>query len=148
MDNTKKLKRPCKACPFIRATEGGGSSLGGSPPETYIGQAGGPFVLPCHATYDPSLSAKEQDLTQTQQCAGAAIFRANTGVGAFLPPHLHTLPPDKVTVLGTWAEFLAHHRQITLEAAQDLLRARPVAFHVFRELNDPAVKIKAIPRHA
>ena len=131
----KNLPQPCPDCPWRRSTRPG--ALGGSPPETFIGQAFGAYVLPCHNACDfgdPDWKAKAID---TPQCAGAAIFRANVGIGKFLPPVLHKLPSDPGLVFNTAAEFLAHHREIPIENAEDLLAITPPHELLARQLLRP-----------
>jgi hypothetical protein len=96
--------KPCKGCPFRRDITPG--ALGGGVVETYIGQAFGPFVLPCHSAsdYDPRTTTAADP-----QCAGAAIFRANVGVAGLMPKGIHSLPADPVAVFADAAEFIAHH---------------------------------------
>ncbi len=108
---------PCGACPFRRSV--GPGALGGSTPETFIGQAFGPFVLPCHQHCDFSNPDWKLDTAATPQCAGAAHFRANVGVR--LPDAIYALPPDAVRVFASAEEFLAHHAQCSVEHAGDLL---------------------------
>lgn len=106
--NTRGRATPCSECPFARTTPAG--MLGGSHPETYIGQAFGPFYLPCHSDY--TAEAREgfdkKDMS-TRQCAGAAMFRANVGVEKVMPNGIHKLPEDRDKVFATPGEFLSHH---------------------------------------
>jgi len=102
-DESFRVRRPCPGCPFARACAPGG--LGGSPVEVYIGQLLGGFWLPCHSNPDYN---QQTDAT-VSQCAGAAIFRANLGIDAILPPMLHRLPEDQAAVFGTVEQFVAHH---------------------------------------
>lgn len=100
------VKKPCPQCPFNRAVEPG--ALGGSPPEAFIGQVQGPFVLPCHRHCDfddPEWKAKAG---QVAQCAGAAIFRTHIGVAAQMPAAIPVLPAN-AQVFADEYEFLAHH---------------------------------------
>lgn len=125
MDDVKHMQAVCKQCPWSRTVEPG--ALGGSPPETYLGQAAGPFILPCHLHCDfddPDWKAKTVD---TPQCAGAAIYRANVGMAQYLPPQVHRLNPDVDTVFATSVEFLAHHKGISLLAARKQLIEVPVS---------------------
>lgn len=117
--NCTHVKTPCPACPFSRTVKPG--ALGGSPATTYIGQAQGPFILPCHVHCnfdDPQWKSKTME---TPQCAGAAIFRANLGVDSTLPDMVHKLPPNHKYVFSTHAEFLSHHMALPLEYAQEIL---------------------------
>lgn len=111
---------PCANCPFSRQCKPG--ALGGSIPSTYIGQARGPFWLPCHSTHDHTQDAERRN-PDNPQCAGAAIFRANTGVIDQMPPQLLRLKPDTEKVFATSAEFLAHHALIDVDAALKLLES-------------------------
>src|SRR5947209_10221567 len=117
-------KRPCDECPFSRACEPGGT--GGSNPTVYVGQAYGPFWLPCHTDpdYKTPMSLREKTVT-VSQCAGAAIFRANVGAAARMPHGVHRLPADTSLVFATPAELIAHHNRSTLEEAEEILRRTP-----------------------
>lgn len=128
----KHMAAPCGSCPFTRTSQPG--NLGGSPVEVYIGQTHGPFVLPCHCACnfdDPNWKDKALD---TPQCAGAAIFRANIGVAAELPPALHTLPADYERVFSDAEEFVAHHLDISYGRAAVLLAQTPPETLLRREL--------------
>lgn len=85
---------PCKDCPFARTAVAGW--LGAYSPDQYIAFAHSDHNIECHVINGP-------------QCAGAAIYRANTFKRVELP--LLTLPRDTETVFATPMEFLAHHRQ-------------------------------------
>lgn len=120
-ESTKKLKAPCKACPFSRKCEPG--ATGGSDPTVFIGQAFGPFWLPCHKTCDFSDPDWKKDLS-VQQCAGAAIFRTNINRWHGMPSQLLRLPENKDLVFSSPEELLAHHKGITLEEAVKELKVR------------------------
>lgn len=124
--------KPCAECPFRRDITPG--LLGGSPVETYIGQSVMPFWLPCHC--DQKYAFKASKIDEVTQCAGTAIFRANLGVGQLMPPSLLSLPPDKELVFGTMAEFVAHHKGMTLEEAQQFLQGDTVKRCVMKEATD------------
>lgn len=113
---TTHCKTPCPACPYSRTCEPG--ALGGSPVEKYIGQALGPFLLPCHQHCDFTDPDWKLKVESTPQCAGAAVFRANLGVNALMPKGLHELPANRGTVFSTAAEFVAHHRGVDLHTAR------------------------------
>jgi hypothetical protein len=105
------VKTPCPGCAFRRDITPG--ALGGGTPEQFIGQAHGPFQIPCHAHYgERSYSEVHAECEEIPQCAGAAIYRANVGVAEALPAQLHKLPADKENVFATPAEFIAHHHQV------------------------------------
>jgi len=106
--SSKRLKRPCKGCPFSRKTEPG--ALGGSPVAVYIGQAALNFWLPCHSNQDYTTDQGRRDLS-TQQCAGAASFRSVCQRFATLPEVLHSLPYQP-EVFASHEEMVRHHLQI------------------------------------
>lgn len=108
-------------CPFRRDTPPG--ELGGSTTDVYVGQAHGPFWLPCHNS--PGYSSETRRDPKHAQCAGAAIFRANTGRASALPAGLLSLPPDKEKVFGSYAEFVSHHEKAPLDFAERKLRFFP-----------------------
>lgn len=117
----RNMPAPCNACPWMQTTPPG--ALGGSPPETYIGQAYGPFVLPCHKACDfddPDWKRKSMDVSQ---CAGAAMFRSRMGISPTIPTFLHSLEPQG-PVLDDPVKFYAHHKQITPEEALAQLTER------------------------
>lgn len=99
--------------------------LGGSPPETFIGQAFGPFILPCHKHCDFDDPDWKQKVIDTPQCAGAAMFRKAMGISKRLPKELHSLEPEG-PLLANPVEFYVHHKQITpFEAMQQLMKNPP-----------------------
>lgn len=108
------MPAPCNNCPWMAYTEPG--ALGGSPPETYIGQAYGPFLLPCHKACDFSDPDWKRKTEDAPQCAGAAMFRSHMGISAHLPTMLHSLDPQG-PVLDDPVKFYAHHKQISPEEA-------------------------------
>lgn len=118
--NCTHVQKPCKDCPFSREVKPG--ALGGSPVNTYIGQAYGPFVIPCHKHCDFTDPDWKQKTIDTPQCAGVAIFRANIGVSPYLPAMIHTLAPNHDAVFSSPAEFMAHHMALPLEYAQHILK--------------------------
>lgn len=113
---SKCLTSPCKDCPWSRSVRPG--ALGGSPAETFLGQVVGPFILPCHHDCDFSDPEGKLKVAKVTPCAGAAIFRANLHVSSSLPAVLQRLPPDTSLVFADGAEFLAHHKNISLKAAR------------------------------
>lgn len=125
------VAKPCPECAFLKTCPPG--LLGGSPVETYVGQIVGPFAIPCHMQCsfdDPEWKQKGFD---TRQCAGAAHFRANLGLDKFLPPQLCPLPIS-IHVFQTMEAFVAHHKEITIEAAAAELQAKPPAAHLRDQL--------------
>lgn len=135
--------KPCGECPFSRTTKPG--TLGGSSPMTYVGQAYGPFWLPCHSTHDYTCPEARLD-PNNSQCAGAAIHRANIGRADLMPQPLLHLPPDCKRVFATQAEFLAHHLQLTVLEAEVILETTPpdqLMQHEFRVAQERAARGKA-----
>ena len=90
-------------------------------------------MLPCHMdpTYDPYTAGM-----QTLQCAGAAIFRANCGLE--MPSAFIKAVVDTDKVFATPAELIAHHRHITIEAAEKILRKKPPGILLAEELHRAA----------
>jgi len=148
--NEKQHTKPCNECPFRRGIKpdcDDSRSLGGSSPETYIGQASGPFYLPCHKHTNYSDPNWKQDLSKPH-CAGAAIFRANIGVSEYLPEPLLKLPEDDETVFGSNAEFLAHHTGQSIGMAQLTLRVYPVQLLVLKELQRVGTTTHLLPKES
>ena len=130
--NCNHVKAACPDCPFSRSVTPG--ALGGSHPFVYLGQAAGPFVLPCHKHCDfadPDWKAKA---INTPQCAGAAIFRANIGVADLLPEQIHKMSPNHETVFSSPEEFLMHHAGVSREAASRIMRHHPLASMLAEQL--------------
>jgi len=130
--NCTHVKAPCPDCPYSREVAPG--ALGGSSPLIYIGQAAGPFVLPCHKHCDFDDPNWKLKAINTPQCAGAAIFRANIGVDKFMPDVIHKLPADRERVFATSAEFLAYHTRMSLGYAVAFLKATPPEALLRRQL--------------
>tara|TARA_R110002020_G_scaffold470594_1_gene696625 strand:+ start:84 stop:506 length:423 start_codon:yes stop_codon:yes gene_type:complete len=129
--STKNRKKPCKGCPFRRDNNLSGSTPGGSEPEVYLGQARGPFWLPCHQ--DKNYDGKNSNPTKVGQCAGAAIFRSNTDTNK-IPKELVYLEKDTNLVFASPGEFLAHYKQIPLEIAEQSCTEPVLNFYMLREL--------------
>lgn len=127
---SKQHHKPCKECPFRRGCLPG--YLGGSAPEVFVGQAHGNFWLPCHlhSNYEDPDWASD---TSKPQCAGAAIYRANTSKRT--PPQLLTLPKDNDAVFSSPVEFLAHHKGIDEEQVIAELAKKDVMQHMIEEYN-------------
>lgn len=124
----KHMQSPCKDCPFSRTVTPG--ALGGSTCETFIGQAFGPFLLPCHKTHTRNMYDSDQEFRaqalHKSQCAGAAIFRANMGLSGIMPEGIHKLPANTDTVFANPVEFYVHHKRTSVyDAVSQLLRRNP-----------------------
>ena len=120
-DNTKKLQKPCNECPFSKTIEPG--FTGGSDPSVYIGQGHGSFWLPCHKDCDFDDPDWKKD-TSVQQCAGAAIYRANIERDHLMPKMLHRLPKSDLAFESP-EELYAHHKGISLQEATEFLKNNP-----------------------
>ncbi len=118
-EDSKRIKKPCKDCPYSKTVKPG--ALGGSNPDVYVGQGHGPFYLPCHKTCNFDDPNWKTDFESPQQCAGAAIYRANIGRDKIMPAMLHKLPKDD-SVFGSPEELLAHHKGISIEAVTEYLK--------------------------
>lgn len=144
----KKVMTICPECPFNKDVRPG--ALGGSPPETYIGQAHAPFFLPCHMHCDFEDPNWKDKAGEVPQCVGAAHFREHIGVAKRMPDALLKRPASD-QVFKDEADFLAHHKGITREAALAELDAKPAwqmaVEQMTRTTNKPVVpKGKGLPR--
>jgi hypothetical protein len=106
---------------------------GGARPEVYVGQAYGPFWLPCHKdeNYKGAGTAYSHDIAQ---CAGAAIFRANVGVAGIMPRPIHRLPADHAKVFSSPEELIAWHTGSSIRDAREFLSALPPEELMRREI--------------
>lgn len=86
-------RKPCADCPWARKSIPGW--LGNNSAQRWCEMAHGEESIDCHCTTN-------------QQCAGAAIFRANI-FKSVRDPRALVLPPDKGTVFSWDNEFLDHH---------------------------------------
>lgn len=156
MADDKKLKRPCAECPFRRDVKPKVTTE--VQPLRLIGQAAGPFWLPCHMDkgYDGPGSCKGAG--EVQQCAGAAIFRANTEISEYderttreklaslMPPTLHALPADHTAVFSSPIELLAAFRRISIAEATKLLEETTPLSLLQKELGERKVQLLAVTR--
>lgn len=134
-----KIKRtkPCKECPFAKDNTLTGSKPGGADPTVYIGQSMGPFWLPCHM--EKEYEGKETSPDKVNQCAGAAIYRANVNAPK-MPGDILSLPADKDTVFGSHAEFYAHYNGVSIEEAKMILTNQTIYNLFMKEMTDVNVK--------
>ena len=117
LDHTHVLKKPCKGCPFAKATPSG--ETGGSEVPVYLGQARGPFILNCHNATDMDKEGWVEDLIKVPQCAGAAMFRNVMGWDVDLPAVLQRLESDG-SVWDNPEDFMVHHFFETFEVPLEL----------------------------
>lgn len=132
-------KKPCGDCIFRRDSEPG--ATGGSPIDVYIGQVEARMWIPCHCS--KGYRAKGAHIGEEAECAGAATFRANLGIP--VPPAMLAVEPDHEGVLSTYAEFVAHHKGISFQRAEAMVRNMPPHILARRELSDPAAKLMLVP---
>lgn len=137
----KQVKTPCAECAFRRDITPG--ALGGSPPEVYVGQTNGPFYIPCHSHYSSDTPDWKDRAMQAPQCAGSRVYRANIG-DTGIPEQLIGMKPDPVLVFASHAQFVAHHKGISLEEAEaELARHTPDEL-TWAEMNKAAVRQKRL----
>lgn len=137
-----QLKHPCATCPFRKSSTPG--HLGGSPAHTFIGQVNGPFYIPCHSTIDYSDPEwNKSKAMAVPHCAGAAIFRANTGTPEVAGVKIDA---DKETVFASHAEFLAHHEGITVREAEHVLRCITPDDLTMHEYTRAGLQVKLTPK--
>ena len=138
MAKTKQLSKPCEDCAFRLDCEPG--NLGGSTPETYIGQIMGPFWIPCHESRE--YRGKDSEHGEERECRGAATLRANMGLTSIMPEGLEKPEPDHCTVFSGLVQFLAHHTGLTFaDALRRLLEPgnRPLEL-MQKEMEDADVR--------
>jgi hypothetical protein len=141
MSFKKDRKKPCKECPFRRENNLDGPDPGGSHPFVYVGQSEGPFWLPCHM--EKEYEGKATDPAKVNQCAGAAIYRANIGVAEKMPEQILALDADKELVFASHAEFIAHYLKATVKEAEEFIESNPgfVQTLLRKEMSDMNIKI-------
>lgn len=135
------MRKACAECPFAKTTPCG--DTGGADPGVYIGQAYGPFFLPCHM--DPKYYENRRS-PELLQCAGAASFRSNIGVAELMPDSILILPKETERVFATPEELLAHHLKIPLAMAKVFLMVTPPAKLLEEELGKTGMKVVAIEK--
>lgn len=104
-----KHRKPCRDCPFRRASMSGWT--GGAPPEWFTESALADFtgygLAPCHET-----ATEEQPLGMVA-CAGALVFARNNCKSPRDPERadaIRLVESDPETVFVNPAEFINHHR--------------------------------------
>ena len=142
--STHKKLKACSECPFNRKNVLGPTpaGLGNSRPEVYIGQAEGPFWLPCHM--EKGYRGKDTGYHEVGQCRGAAIYRANLGISDRMPQQLLKLDKNTEDVFEDHAEFLMFYRGWSRQQAVEYLKLFPPAMHLFKEMREQQVKMMEI----
>lgn len=133
----KQHTKPCSTCPFRRDCVPG--ELGGSPVETFIGQAFGAFWIPCHECIDYT-DPHWREQYHASQCAGVSIYRTNCDP-LDRPGALLRLPADTTLVFATPAEFMAHHLNISVCEATDRLHRYSPLRHWLTEMMRSGAKL-------
>ncbi len=139
MDERAKLKRPCRGCPFSRKTSPEYLKARGENVRRFIGQAVGPFLLPCHHPQDAVGWARAMDPT-APQCAGAAMYRDLIGVADMMPAAFMRLEGDPTLVFDNASEYMAHHDGCTVDEAYAELRRKTPVDHLRDELARSGVR--------
>lgn len=119
-----------------------------STPEQFIGQAYGPFMLPCHL--QPAFDADCRN-PELKHCRGAASFRASLQRGGKLPrlpDFLPVGPEDAEKFFGTPEEFMAHHLSIRIEDAASAAGGRPPVYWTMVEMSKAGAKVIERPAAA
>jgi hypothetical protein len=96
----KQHTAPCSDCPFARDSLNGW--LGRLSVDEWINSVHGEAQIGCH-------------ITTNAECAGAAIYRSNVYKRP-RDPNALILPPDRVLVFASPAEFQSHHEKNATEA--------------------------------
>jgi hypothetical protein len=91
----RQHKKPCSDCPFSRKALRGW--LGGTTADEWIASVHGEALVECHTI-------------SNQQCAGAAIYRANNYKVCRRTDALR-LPPNTELAFASPQEFLNHHKE-------------------------------------
>jgi hypothetical protein len=137
-------KGPCAECPFRKDCE---PKTGNDDPLVYAGQAAGPFWLPCHM--DPEYGSDRLGMETLMQCGGAATFRANVGKTDLRDDLFLRLPPDHgKEVFASYAELVAHHGEISLEEAEEVLAKYPPELLAHAQLlaSQGRGRVKLVPK--
>lgn len=129
-------KKACLGCPFKKINTNEKPYPGGSHPFVYLGQARGPFWLPCHA--DKNYEGKGSNVETVSQCRGAAIFRSNCENQYPLPKELLKLEKDTDDVFENEAEFASHYLGGPVDKWKKVLK-KPLLDHLMvKEISSPS----------
>jgi hypothetical protein len=134
----KEIKKACGGCPFKRINNNEKPNPGGSSPLVYLGQARGPFWLPCHN--DKSYEGKDSSPSKVSQCAGASIFRTNCKGKYRMPKELLSLPEDPEMVFANEIEFFSYYTGLSIADTSVLLDEDTLDKLMYLELNKVEAK--------
>lgn len=110
VETNGQVNSPCSDCPWSRRSLPGW--LGSSSKEEWIQAAHGEGMIECHTRLE-------------NQCAGAAIYRANMAKMC-RDRSILRLPADRDKVFSTPQEFLDHHKKVGLPPARPARKKKPV----------------------
>jgi hypothetical protein len=131
--------KSCNECPFSKSNIlSKEKQLGGAAATVYIGQAQGPFVLPCHK--HPKYDGKNTNYEEVIQCSGAAQFRANIGVSDRMPDQLLKLPKSN-DVFESREKFLAYYLDTTEDFINLMFTEQDYKNMLIKEIQDANAKI-------
>jgi hypothetical protein len=134
-----EMRKACRTCPWKKGTTSPGL-IGGSEPTVYIGQVSGPFYFPCHSSKGYAGKKTNLESSDTKQCAGANIFRANIDVAKLMPKGIEQLSQDLENIYNTREEFLAHYYNVSEEVIKTIFTERLYQELLIKEMSDTKVK--------
>lgn len=138
--------KPCPQCPFARATSKEYLDTRGQNGERFVGQAVGPFMLPCHMhkAFD---NWRENPIgpDAATPCVGAAVYRSNNGY-THLPDVIPRYAEDREAVFASPEELLAHHKGTTVEEERKFLKTKPVIAMCMDEMRSRSVQFIEVPK--
>lgn len=118
----RQHKSPCMDCPWTRGSMKGW--IGSNTIEEWLAVARDYwFPIACHTRKVSVEALRVGPMVEAYrrvgdacaghwECAGAAIYRANTHVLPFSNQPWLILPPNRIRVFAAPAEFVNHHREI------------------------------------
>jgi hypothetical protein len=139
MTARKNPKAACPGCPFSRTCDLAPDDGRLGDPTRFVGQAAGPFRLPCHAA--PGYTATPD--FSFPQCAGAAAFRTHLGVARLMPEGIYTRPADP-GVFATPAELYAFHLRVPPAVAEEIDASLPPALLLAMEMRRAGLVVKGL----
>lgn len=114
----RQHRAPCSDCPWARKSLPGW--IGSNSVAQWLAVArDGWHPIACHTRRIASEALRDVEAHRTSEacqghweCAGAAIYRANTSVMFYPERRWLTLPPNRIAVFATPGEFIAHHQGV------------------------------------
>jgi hypothetical protein len=112
--------RPCKECPFRRASAPGYLGASSGDPWDFLESTGhGELHLPCHMLVDWTAPDAQEQAQHKPVCAGYAIMLKNESKiprDIELAAPIVSIKPDKKTIFANRNEFMLHHNDPDLAA--------------------------------